>query len=258
MPVFALAPMAATAFWGAAAAGATAGAQIYGAHKQASATNKAAQLQTDAANRSADAQLQSDREQRAYLEEQAKRDEARYETDRRANYDQWAAREGRIGSLASLVGMGPRQIPGYVPSGTAMSGPASQSGAPSGAPGGIPKATGDLAKDLAVANQITGGKGVTPTDLEYWAKAGYAKDPQYFFQKMLGMDAGPQDAPKMGPYAGRTGGAAMMAPKPYAPMGGSIASMTQQRPTLTPPLTPALQAPQVQYRPRSIRELARI
>src|SRR5262245_32675117 len=91
------------------------GSSIYSAKKQTQAANKAAQLTSDTANRAAETQLQSDREQRAYLEAQAKRDEAMAEATRRGNYDINAARERRLGSLGSLIGATPREIPPYVP-----------------------------------------------------------------------------------------------------------------------------------------------
>lgn len=84
-------------------AGATAGGQIYGAHKQASAQNKAAQLQAQAAAQA----LQFQREQ-------AYRDQQNFNATQKANYDQWAAREGRLGTLGEMFGRGPRYIPPYV------------------------------------------------------------------------------------------------------------------------------------------------
>jgi hypothetical protein len=37
------------------------------------------------------------------------------ETNRRANYDQWAAREGQLSSVGQMLGLPARQIPDYVP-----------------------------------------------------------------------------------------------------------------------------------------------
>jgi hypothetical protein len=235
-------------------AGIGAGASIFGAKKQSSAAKDAAKLQVDAANHAADLQKQSNDAALAFQKEQAARDQAMAEATRHGNYDLEAARVGRLGSLADLIGAQHPQMPGYVPldgAPAASGGPAPASAA---APGGIPKATGDLAKDLALANQITGGKGVSQSDLDYWAKAGYAKDPQYFFQKMLGMDAGPQDAPTMGPYAGgaaRATTSAMRSPNVYGSLG-SMATTPQRA-----PLTPALTAPGYAYRPYSLNAMTR-
>jgi hypothetical protein len=97
--------------------------------------------------------------------------------------------------------------------------------------GPIPKTTGNLLKDLASANALAYG-GAGHTDPSYWARAGYDKDPQYFYEKMLGKDAGGADVPTAGPWA--PGGAraatpaaspAVMAPPrqgtaPSGPVGG--------------------------------------
>lgn len=121
MPVFALAPAAATAFWGAVGAGATAGAGIYGAKKSSSSTDKAAQLQTDALNRSADLQAQAAKDALAYQQEKDRQDQELFKAAQLGSYQQYAAREGRLApyrgygqsateTLGAMLGLTPAQI----------------------------------------------------------------------------------------------------------------------------------------------------
>lgn len=200
-------------------AAATSGAAIAGAKMSSNATKRSAQLQTDAANRAAELQKQTSDETIAFEKQKEADDLARQEVDRQANYGQYKARYAAAQNLGHAFGFDFADAPDYVPSTPGTGGPARAAGAPSG---DIPKSTGDVNKDLALANQITGSN---HTDPNYWINAGYAKDPQYFFQKMLGMDAGPQDAAKQGPYAGGASRAA-------APQGNTLASvlMPQQTP----------------------------
>jgi hypothetical protein len=71
MPAIAAAPL----FWGTLAAGAaTAGAQVYGAHKQSSSADTAAKLQTkSAADALAFAQQQDARDRQSYADEYARK-----------------------------------------------------------------------------------------------------------------------------------------------------------------------------------------
>lgn len=107
------------------AAGAQAAASIYGAKKsadaakEAAATNAGAQttaakLSTDAANHAADLGSQDNRAALDYTKQQAAQTQANFNATQRANYDQWAARQRAFGSLGDMVGLGPREIPGYV------------------------------------------------------------------------------------------------------------------------------------------------
>src|SRR5215470_14687437 len=167
MPIFAAAALPFT--MSAIAAGATAGAGIYGANKQSSSADRAVAAQTDAANRAAELQAQSAREQLDFTKSEAARDQANYEATQRGNYDQWAAREGRISAAGqSMLGLPARTIAPYVastasgttPSGGAGATPAAGSGATWKAGDPIPKSTGNLEQDLQLANQIAyGGKG---------------------------------------------------------------------------------------------------
>lgn len=94
----------------------TAGASIYGAHKQAGAASDAAKLTTDAANHAADVQARSNAEALAFERQQADYQAREMEVDRRANYDQQAAKLRRIGSIGQMLGLGGVEIPAYVPS----------------------------------------------------------------------------------------------------------------------------------------------
>jgi hypothetical protein len=98
-----------------AVAAATATGLIGAAKISSGASGRAASLATDAANHAADVQAKSAAETLAFTKEQAAKDQAIAETTRRANYDQWRAREERMGSLGQLIGQGPRNIPDYVP-----------------------------------------------------------------------------------------------------------------------------------------------
>ncbi len=125
MPLAALGPIligaagtsaaATTAAWGAIAAGTAAAGSLAAASKQAGAAKTAAQIQSDAATKAAQIQSNSAAQALAFQQDQAKRDQATFEATQHANYNQWAAREGRMSSLGGLVGLGPRQIPAYVP-----------------------------------------------------------------------------------------------------------------------------------------------
>lgn len=98
-----------------AAAAVTAGGALAGGAMASRSANNAANQQTAAANHAADVQAQSAREALAFQQQQAALDAARADAIQRANYEQWRAREGRISDFGSMVGLGPRSIPNYVP-----------------------------------------------------------------------------------------------------------------------------------------------
>lgn len=60
------------------------------------------------------AQAKAQREALAFQKRLAQNDFANTEVTRHANYDQWAARERRIGSIGEMLGWGAREIPAYV------------------------------------------------------------------------------------------------------------------------------------------------
>lgn len=98
----------------AAAAVSAAGALVGGgvsAHAAGTASRAAGEAADRAAAREADAAGKAERFQRQQAEDTYRQSE----TDRRGNYDQWRARETRLGSIAEQLGYGARQIPDYVP-----------------------------------------------------------------------------------------------------------------------------------------------
>jgi hypothetical protein len=97
------------------AAGVTGGTALVGAHMQSSAAKHAADAESRAANHAADVQARSAQEALDFQKQQAAHDAEVAETNRRANYDQWAAQQRRMGSVGEALGFGPRAIPDYVP-----------------------------------------------------------------------------------------------------------------------------------------------
>jgi len=131
MPAIAAAPL----FWGAVAAGGAAAAgQIIGAKMQSGAAKTAAQLQTESANKGAELQAQSTREALDFQKAEAAKARQDAEVTRRANYDQWAAQQRRLGTLGQLLGLPSPEIPGYVPLGDGTLGAAMPQNAPPTAP----------------------------------------------------------------------------------------------------------------------------
>jgi hypothetical protein len=152
MPVFALAPAAATAFWGATAAATVAGTGLYAAHKQGQAAEQAAETQASSADKAAQLASQSNQAALDFAKQQAEADWRNSETANRANYEQNAARERRLGTLGGLIGRGPREIPDYVAS---QDPNFTGGGQPGGAPGGAPAGGGgggDPKVDAFIAN----------------------------------------------------------------------------------------------------------
>lgn len=242
MPVLALAPEAAMALWGAVGAGSVAGAQIYGAHKTSSAAKDAAKLQTDAANHAADLQKQSADAALAFQNEQAKRDYASAETTRHANYDQWVARERRISSLGDLLGLGPRDIPGYVPM------PAFDGAAAPSAPGAT-STSGNVMDPAFIGQQVTSELakyGVTPGprgsgvgDVAYWVdkiREGKGWEPYWADKIRRGVQGTASAAPTT----------ALATPSSSPLSIGAYLNPTR------PTLTPALELPVTRYAPRTL------
>ena len=97
-------------------AAASAVSGIVGAKMQSGAVRNAAQEQARAADIAAAEQRRASEAAEAFQRQQAQQAWAQQEADRRANYDQWAAREQRLGSIGEMLGYGRRQTPGYVPS----------------------------------------------------------------------------------------------------------------------------------------------
>lgn len=97
------------------AAAAPAGAQVAGSYLQSRGANKATKAQVDAANYAAQQQAKSAADALAFQKQQAAQDLAIAESTQHANYDQYAARQGRLSNLSVLTGAGKQDIPAYVP-----------------------------------------------------------------------------------------------------------------------------------------------
>lgn len=98
------------------AAGVTAAGAVAAANSSASGEKDAAQLQTDAANHGADITAKTNADTLAWQKQEAEQTYQQAETDRRANYDQWAAHMGGVNSVGQMLGFGRKPVPGYVPS----------------------------------------------------------------------------------------------------------------------------------------------
>jgi len=226
-------------------AGVSAGASLAGAKMASGGANRAARAQAQAANYAADVQGRSTSEALDFQKQQAALEMQRAEADRRANYDQWLAREQRLGSLGQMVGLGSRNIPGYVPSlPTAPNATSTMPGRPatSGAMPTVNAATGPIRPQLEAFFQ---SRGVPLTEVPYWEEkwAGLEqrgkdiKNPNYANERlsMAEILGGPRYNP---------GGA----PRPAV---GSLGQMAAA-PSVTPaPLTAPIQVASTAYRPPS-------
>lgn len=225
MPALAL-----PAFWGAITAGATGGALIYGANKQASTSADAAKLQTDAANHAADVQGKSAADTLAFQKEQAALDADRQDATQHANYTQWASKERRLGSLGELFNFGGRDIPAYEPlPGThnaGATGPTASGGASSAPPPTVSGDKGDIAGQLDAYFKSRGvANSETPGWVGYWNQWG-KNDPAYFNKRLAAADI--------------FGSGAAAPPTSTTPPPGSLGAMATAYQPL--PITPALGA----------------
>ena len=125
MPIFAAAALPFT--MGAIGAGATATGAAIGAQKASNAAKYGADLQSQAAEKAL-----------AFQKEEAAKSQANFEATQRANYNQWAAREGRLSQLGQLVGLPARTIPDYVPTTAGALVNGQPAGSPAGSPMGPP------------------------------------------------------------------------------------------------------------------------
>lgn len=89
---------------------------LLGASSQAKAAKEAARIQSQTAMDVARMQDQANQRGEVFLRQQAQNAWANSEATRRANYDQWRAREARLGSIGEALGYGRRAIPSYTPS----------------------------------------------------------------------------------------------------------------------------------------------
>lgn len=220
---------------------------LYGAHKQSQAANQAAELMAQASKYQADLQAKAQADAMLFQQRMAQNAFLNSEAARRGNYGIFGARERRLGTIGEEVGLGPREIPDYVPGvdpgfpgapGAPGAPGTDRAGAAAGGGGGaLPERPSELAAAIAGANQIAYGGRNKHDDPSYW-QAMWAKDPGYTWRRLLGEGAGGADVAIAGPFAGRQ--AAASAPTAHASMFGGPS------PYVTPtPFLPATIAPGV-------------
>jgi hypothetical protein len=232
-------------------AAATAGGSVAAAKMGSNAATKGAKLQTDAANHAADVQGKAAADALAFQKEQAARDQANAEVTRHANYDQWASRESRLGNtLGAMLGLGPRDIPAYVP----MTAGATPSGAVPAATAGS-SASGNPMDPAFIGQQVTnelGKYGIKPGprgsgvgDVAYWVEQiqkGKGWEPYWQGRIQQGVH-GTVGAPSATKPASASGSG-------YGPLSIGAYAGVPGAPSM--PLTAALPMPTVPYRPGSL------
>lgn len=239
------------------AATATAGGAAVSSAIASHGSNSAAETQAAASKEATNQQLQYEREalasqqkaaeeQLSYTKQQAGQSRADNETNRQADYEQWAAREGRLSTIGGMLGMPARQIPGY----RSLGPEGGQGGGPSaGPPAHLMPKSGEIdwtASPEKVQQQAAAffqSRGVNPGEASYWAskapelvaRGKEINDPLYADKRIAAAEV----------FGG--GGGATSKPAAY----GSIASMTGGAGA---PLTSAYVAPRIAM-PGSIRQL---
>lgn len=153
---------------------------IFAAHEASAGADRAAEIAAAGNKYSADLTAKANADALKFQYANAENAFQNNEAARSGNYGIFAARERRLGSIGDEVGLGPREIPAYVPGvdpGFGTMGEAASGGAPpaSGAtsggspsdPNAIMAALTDNYKKLGVAPT---GPGSGPTDIAYFAK----------------------------------------------------------------------------------------
>jgi hypothetical protein len=204
-----------------------------GAKFQSNAAEKSAKLTTDAANKGADLQAQSNREALDFQKQQAALDAARADAIQRANYQQWAAREGRMSSIGQALGLPARDIPAYQP----LPGVSGASGQPAAAP---TSSGGAWTPDFIKQQLAQTGQDASDQSVQYWigkeselkAREAQLNQPGYALNRLRDPNSGKAGAsmPNQAPVA------------PYS-IGAALGSQAAA------PISPALQMPI--YQPRS-------
>lgn len=170
MPALIAAPWLGTAIAGVAGAGAS----VVGAKMMSGATNDAATAESAAQKYAADRETAANAEATAFARQQGENAYQNTEAARKGNYGMYAAAQRRLGSIGSLIGAGPREIPDYVPGvdphfdgsgGPNVSAPSSATGATGG--DAVTQALLDNYKALGVAPT---GPGTGPTDIAYFTQ----------------------------------------------------------------------------------------
>jgi len=231
------------------AAAIIAGGSFAAAKVASNANRDAANQSTSSANYAADVKSKSDQAALDFEKQQAAQNQSNFEATQKANYDQWAAREGRLSTLGQMLGMPGRNIPAYVPT-TNLTGQPSGAGSAGGsttsrtAPA-ISADKGDIGAQIDAYFKSQGvNNSETPYWVQKWSEFG-AKDPAYFNQRLAAADV--------------FGGNVATKPGPAAPVSGSTASLmpTTLGAMTTPysPMAPALAAPAIRYQPTTMRSL---
>jgi hypothetical protein len=158
---------------------------LLGTKMQNDAAQKAADEQAAAYKYAADLQDAANKRAEQFSREQAENQYQNTEASRLGNYNQWAAREGRVSNLGQALGLSARNIPGYVPGVdpryTSSSSSSSTSGGLPPPPTFNPNATADVsgynddvskavAQNYASLGTKPTGPGSGPTDLAYFAQ----------------------------------------------------------------------------------------
>lgn len=91
------------------------GTNLLGGVLQSRGATKAAQIQANAELQAAKIQQEAAEKALAFEQQQAALAAAQQAIAQQANYGQYAAQQRRIGTLGELLGLGPREIPAYVP-----------------------------------------------------------------------------------------------------------------------------------------------
>lgn len=156
-----------------------AGSQLFGnlfaAHEASSAADQGAASSAAAAKYSADLTAKANADALKFQYGSAENAFQNSEAARQGNYGIFAARERRLGPIGEEVGLGPREIPAYVPGvdpgfgtmGEAATG-TSAAGAPPAAGGGDIMSA--LTKNYQALGVAPTGPGSGPTDIAYMAQ----------------------------------------------------------------------------------------
>lgn len=233
---------------------ATAVSGVYAAHESSSSANKAAKMQTDAGREAARIQDAASQRAEQFARSQGENEFRNAEVARRGNWEIDAARQRRLSTLGGMIGMGPREIPAYVP------------GVDPGYDGSSAPASAVGATDprvQSVINKVTQGLAPTAENLPVVIKAlndagikatrathagGVASDDFINIGDSGGLDVIQNVGSPNAKWQQLVGGGATSGGAPT-----SLRSLIRAR----GPMAPALQAPVVTYQPTSLGSLMR-
>lgn len=156
------------------AGGIVGGTTLAAAKMQSGAAHDAATAESSAAKYAADRQEKANADALAFTKQQGQNAYANTEAARQGNYGMYAAAQRRLGSIGSLIGTAPREIPAYVPGvdphfdGSA--GTPSTPGAPTGSTGGTDAVTQALLDNYKALGVAPTGPGTGPTDIAYFTQ----------------------------------------------------------------------------------------